>query len=292
MKHPAEYYIRYLLAASWSNDEQDVDVNSTNHTLLGYELPEVSEDAFNRIRVSFQPPDTFRFRSKKEASTIEFMKEEKIYSLWHPDKDVKRVLQDMLDHHQLMHITQVLLMGDVPAEIIAEKVSKRFRVDPSITSRMIDIYRHYYWRVSSLGYKGWEKLLRTDPHQDRYMASLYGGPQQALYRVGFNPKYDYKAAMRDTHRQISFRIKHLASKPDDKNIIDLLVKLSREERALFDKLYGEGGGLEEQIRELRRFMMETRNPDVKTLKELVDKLKGGSHSGDGEPPSAEPSEED
>lgn len=279
MCHPAEYYTRFLLAQTWGSEEEQLELEDLNLTLKDYGLPEMQETQWEYLRATFEAPDNFRFGSKRHTETSDFMEEQKIYSMWHPNAAMKRVLKELVGRPQVTHTIHILLMGDVPADVICEKVNPKYRIKPLLTPDMIDYYRHYFWRVASLTYAEWDRMLEHDVFADHHIASLLCGDQQALFRAGFNPKYDPKQALRDTHRQVSFRIQYLAYKQDDRYTIDLLIKLSREQRSLYDKLYGEGGGLDEQAQEIRRFMMKHEIPDVKSLEELVGDT--GSHSGDG-----------
>jgi len=279
MGHPSEYYVRFLLAESWGDEDKALEVEGLNEALKEYGLLEITDTEFERIRDDFTPPNGFRFAGKRHTPTANFMRDEKISSLWKPDKDMTRVLKELLGQNLVTDVIHILLMGDVPSKVVAELVSKRFRISPSLTPKMIDYYRHYYWRRDAYNYHQWEVALRHRNDADRYLAPLYGGDQQALFRAGFNPKYDYKRALRDSHRQVSFRIQYLASKPDDKHFIDLLVKLSREERALYERLWGEGGGLADQAKAVRTFLMKHKIPNVKKLDEFIG--EHGSISGDG-----------
>ena len=288
MRHPSEYYIRYLLAEAWGDEDNPIDLESINLTLKSYGLPRMTEPQFEFLRGNFGVPDSFRFNNKNHDASVEFMKKERLYSIWTATNgDMTRVLKEMLGV-SFQHTVHLLLMGDVPSNIIAKKVSRKFRLHASLTPGMIDHYRHYFWRVHNLSESEWAEFLGAERYFDQFMASLYGGDQQALFRAGFNPRYDYKQGLRDTHRQIVFRIQYLGFQPDDKRTISLLIKMSREQRALYNILYGEGGGFEEQIQEIRRFLMQHQKPAVKALQDLI--AEEGSYSGDGsaEDPEAKP----
>lgn len=281
MKHPSDYYVRYLLACSWGDEENPLSLDDVNLTLLSYGLPGMDENQFEYLRSTFLAPEDFHFNMRRHPATIEFMKREKIYTIWNPNQHMKRVLEEMLEDRRYQHAVHILLMGDLPSDVIAEKISKKFRLAESLTPDMIDLYRHYFWKVGNLTPLEWERFLQINSpeHVDEYLASLLCGEQQALFRAGFAPKYDYKSALRDTHRQISFRIQAFGFRQDDKATIDLLIKMSREQRSLYDILFGEGGGFEEQVKEIRRFMMEHNVTNIKGLEDLVGKK--GSYSGDG-----------
>lgn len=295
MRHPSAYYVKYLLVTMWDlvyeafhkpteagveKDPRDKILAEVNGALSSFGLPEIHLYALSDLVWGFGPPFEVHLDDPTDVNTVEFMQEEKLTTIWQPTEDMERTLLEVVGNRRISHTIHLLLMGDVPHDIIAEKVSIKFRLREPLSPGMIDCYAHYFWKASNMNEREWGEFLALDMHRDQLMASLLCGEQQALFRAGFNPKYDYKQASRDTHRQISFRIQFLGHLPDDKLTVSQLLKLSREQRALYDLLYGEGGSLEEQVKEIRRFMMEHKDPGVKPLEELVG--ENGSHSEDGE----------
>jgi hypothetical protein len=289
--HPTAHYIRFSLASAWDDAEHPVTATALNEELKGYGLMQVDQPTFDRIRLAFNPPENFRFSQKSHAETVKFMKGEKLFSMWQPDDQLKRMLNELLGQKMVVEKIHILLMGDIPYDVIAEKINKKFRINPGLTQEMIDYYRHYFWNVRAWDTREWEEHVGGMFHGDWLTASLLCGPQQALFRAGFTPKYDPKQALRDTHRQLSYRIQVLGFMSDTKNIIDLLCKLSREERALYDRLYGEGSGLLEQAKEVRRFMIEHRLPGVVPVEKFITE-HGGTYGSDAEPGEAEEPGED
>lgn len=279
MTHPSEYYVRFLLAECWGDPDHPLQFELLSETLRSYGLLEITEVGFSLIQKSFEPGDEFRFNNRKHKPTADFMRAERIHKMWRPDEHMTRVLDELLGVNLVTDIIHILLMGDVPAKVIAHLVNKRFRLNPAITAEMVELYHHYFWNVPTLNYAQWEDSLMYHPHKDAYLASLLCGDQQAMFRAGFNPRYDFKQALRDTHRQVTFRIQYLATKPDDKQTINNLIKLSREERALYQRMWSEGGGIKEEAKRVKEFLMEHKIPDVKRLDEFIEEQ--GSISDDG-----------
>lgn len=281
MLHPSAYYVKYLLVTMWElNQEPEMETAVINDTLRQFGLPDVLMPTVQRIGEGLLVPEDFLLDDPTHEPSAEFMRKEKLSTIWNPTDDMNRTLLEVVGNRRITYTIHLLLMGDVPHNIIAQKVSTKFRLRNALTAGMIDCYAHYFWKASCMSESEWASFLALHPQQDQLMASLLCGEQQALFRAGFSPKYDYKQASRDTHRQISFRIQHLGHLPDDKHTIGLLLRLSREQRSLYDLLYGEGGSLEEQMKEIRRFMMQHKNPGVSPLEDLVG--ENGSHSEDGE----------
>jgi hypothetical protein len=283
MAHPSEYYIKFLLAKSWGDEENQVTLESLNATLQIYDLPFLQEQYYDHLMLKFQPPTGFRFHSKKNEATREFMKDEGITTLWEPRKDDKRVMVDIVDgDNQLAkHTVQLLLMGDVPAEVIADKTNTKFHINPAFTARMVETYRHFFWNVNKATFGEWETHLEGHRFRDAYLACLHCGDQQALFRAGFRPKVDSRTALADAQRDVYFRLRNLFWKPDDKFIFDTLTRLSGRLSQLHELMKGEGAGAEDQLKKFKAVLMEHTKMDTKTVDDIVDRVRGGSISGDG-----------
>lgn len=290
MGHPAEHYTKFVMAGSWGRGEA-CDVNDLNRSLALLGLPSLTESQFNNLWAQFTPPEDFDFDDRSHEETAEFMESHKLLTIWQGDEELGRVIREIIvERPQLQFKVNLLLLGRLPSGVIADKLSDRFSMFPPMTERMIDLYKHYFWKVDHAGYAEWAETLKGSPYYDHYMASLYNGEQQAMWRAGFSPKVDVKKALKDAQRQIFFRLKALESQPDTKAVLDQVVKLTRELRYLYATLYAEGEGLPEKLRELRVFLMKHDIPDVRELEDLVDKSRGGGFSGDGAtlPESREP----
>ena len=278
--HPSGRYIKFLLAEAWKDEERPVLHQWVADVMTEWALPPLTEMMFEKIRSNFSPPEGFRFSNRRDEVSRDFMKSQKLSAMWEPDDDLNRVYQELLPSKSTTEVINILLMGDVPNEKIAELVSKKFRINPSLTTEMIEYYRHYFWYPQAWSTTEWIDHIATWSHSDGLIASLRCGAQQALFRAGLNPKYDPKLALRDAHRQISFRIQALAHCADTKLTVDLLAKLCHEERALSDRLFGEGSSLLEEAKEARRFMIEHKLADIKGIDEFT-REHGGSYSQDG-----------
>jgi hypothetical protein len=280
--HPSANFIKYALAQSWGDTAQAAQLPMCKE-LQRYGLLPVDTETFDAIRGSFAPPEDFKFPQRSHKDTVKFMRDERLLPMWIPDEDMKRVMTDLLQQHLVSEKVRILLMGDIPNAIIAELVSKKFRLVPVLTEKMIGYYRHFCWNPTAWSAAEWTKNVINVVNGDTLLAALNGGAQQALFRAGFNPKYDPKQALRDLHRQVTFRIQAIQAWPDSKATVDILTKLGREERALYERLYGEGSGVIEQAKEVRLWMMEHKIPNIMDLEKMI-KEHGGSYTGDGTEP--------
>lgn len=283
MSHPAEYFIKFTIAYWWGEDGDYSSHLNMEATLKAFDLPSVTEKEYDRIFNAFKPPDTFKPNNKTHPGTQKFMRDEKIFTMWCPGREDKRVISELTDGNKLVkHTLHLLLMGRIPYDVIAEKLNSKYRMNPKFTERMIATYAHYFWNVANCSHKDWESILEDHPGSDALMAALYCGDQQALYRAGFNPRVEGEKAMKEAYRQAYFRMEALRYAPDTKNSIDCFNKLSARLLNVHEVLYSQGTGLQDQLRQFRQLMMAHKDPDVIAVDKLISKVAGGSYSGDGE----------
>lgn len=282
MGHPSEYFIKFTLAANWGEDNLESSHVALSKSLTAFDLPPITEMQYDWILTHFRPPDGFKFHSKKHQATDEFMKSEKISTLWNPTKEDKRAMDELVDGNRLVKFgLHILLMGGIPHGVIAKKLNSKYRMNPHLTSRMIDTYAHYFWNVTNTSHQEWEYLLMGNASQSALIASLYCGDQQALYRAGFNPRLDGTRAMKEAYRQAYFRMEALRFHMDSKLTTDAYSKLTARLMGIHEVLYSQGSGLQDQLRQFRQIMMAHKDPDIKAVDKIINKLEGGSYSEDG-----------
>lgn len=286
MGHPAEHYVKYSLVSEWGTpreeEEKEEGILRLNQSLKVLGIPGLLERHYNHIWSQLRPPKDFAICDPHHEPTARFMEEHKLTAMWRGDHELKRAIEEVIvDRPQLQFRVNVLLLGKVPNKAIAEKLSDKFSMFPPMTERMIDLYKHYFWKVDYASFEEWDELLTGSAYHDHYMASLCNGESQAMWRAGFSPKVDVKKALKEAHKHVYFRLKALEAQPASKYVLDQSIKLARELRYLYTTLYAEGEGLPERLRELRVFLMKHDIPDVRELEQLVDPEKGGGYSGDG-----------
>jgi hypothetical protein len=106
---------------------------------------------------------------------------------------------------------------------------------------------------------------------------------------------DGSRALKESFRQAYFRLEYLRHLPDSKNVMAHYATLTSRIMALYELLYAQGGGLQEQLKQFRQIMMKHNDPDIPAIDKIIDKVAGGSYSGDGESgnsPGDQPKEEE
>jgi hypothetical protein len=279
MGHPSEFYVRFLLAKGWSNGTETFKTVSV--TLKNYGLLEISQEAFESIHDQFSPPPSFFFQNRKHPSTANFMREQKIYTMWAP-KAEERAAVELIRLPLVREAIQILLMGHVSPEDIATRVGGKFNQE--MTARAVQTYAHYFWNVDLCGFQEWAYHLHGNPMRDSYLSSLVGSPNQALYRAGFSPQINGKQALRETHRSLAMRIEATRRFPDTRDTALMLAALTKSFLDVHTALHGEGAGMEEMMKEFLKFKMERQKlvggatTNVVSIRKLA---AGGNFSGSG-----------
>lgn len=274
MTHPSEFYTRYLLAMSEDRAEENAD--SLNETLVALRLPKMESYTFDEIKANFRPPSGFDKRNRQHKPSIEFMKAQQIHSLWDPSDNV-RAMMELHFHPQVKETVQILLMAQaISAKEISLRVGRKHKY--SVHEETIEAFKHYFWNVTRCSTEDWIYLLRGQPLQDHYHAALTGSRAQALWRAGFNPEIDGHSALQEVHRALFMRIEATRFMPDTKATAQILTSLTKELLAVHSALFGDGGHVEKQLEELRKFNMQRTGEKPKPLLQLV---QGGTYSDDG-----------
>lgn len=265
--HPSTYYIKFLLARSHGTDEPE-DWDSVKDHLSQLGLPRLWEPAFDLANGVFAPPIPFRFNAKTHKSTVAFMRDEKIYTMWKKDKETKAALR-ILERPAMREVIQVLIMGGIEADIVRNRIIERFQ--ETLSAKSIDVYRHYFWNTDLTTMQEWTAILRGDPMSDHYIAARGGSQQQALFRAGFNPLIEPKAALREAFRSLAMRVEATRNLPDTKETNNMLCALTKEMTALYQVLKADGEGVGDVAKGLKKFKIALDETPAASILQLAGK---------------------
>jgi len=280
MGHPASYFIKYLLVEHWSDGEEDFDHSALCSTLFSYGLPTVSNDEYVFLQLALSPPENFSFANRKHKDSVEFMKAEGLYTLWAPNGDDKKVMSFLINQQRVRFQLDILLMGGVPSKHIVARLNKLFNFRERVSKEMVETYHHFFWNTDLPSLREWDYMLAGHPQKDALMASYYCGPDQAMYRVGGNPRItDPKKPLREANRQAYWVLQAMRFQPDTSENIKLRSRIANDLRALHDVIHGAGSDTDAQLKKFRQFLVEKVPSAVKDWDETVN--EDGSYSGDG-----------
>jgi hypothetical protein len=269
-----------MLAQNWG-ENGDITVDDLNKVLVSYDLPPYWSELFDDVMGTFYPPEGFDFENKKSPISRAFMEKEKILVLWEAKGDDDRVMEEIVEGPALLkHDIHMLLMGGIPPDVIADKLNGKHTLTRPINTRMVEVYTHYFWNKDRVPLTAWDKILCGYPRGDVFLTVLYCGPQQALYRCGMQPKVDVTRAIKEVHRQAYFRLEALRYSHDSHKTTQTFSALAAKVMASHEIMTAQGAGLQDQLKQFRQIMMKHNDPDIKQVDTLINKLEGGSYSGE------------
>lgn len=274
MAHPSARYIKYLIIRAKATKFAALLLN-VNRVLKSLDLLEVGEDEFTHMVESISVPAGIQFWAPEHERTIEFMKKSQVYEMWNPGKTEEETYS-LLKQSLIAETAKILLMGRLEPDEVASLLSMKhgYAVSPSC----IEIFRDYFWNVATTSYEEWNTLLTGKQLRGHLLACLYGSKDQARYRAGFNPKVEGKRSLKDLHRTLHFRLEATRFMQDSAHTAETVASLSRELVNVYQAIYGEGAGLEDVLREFKAFMLQNRDPEVVSIKELA---PNGNFTGSG-----------
>ncbi len=276
MGHPSQLYIKFLIAKDIAKGDQ-VEFSSVNLILSAFNLPQVSEDVFDRLLLEAQPLQSVRWSSPRHKYTQEWLSLLGVSELRFPSATLKKTLE-LQYKPQIKEVIEILTLGRLDVSEICLRVEKRFKY--SISEEVINQYAKYFWDIDNCSAAQWYALLAGMSCQDAYMAALQGTKDQALWRAGFNPQVDPRTALVETHLMVYMRLDALRNAPDTPETAALVAKYSRELVNLHSMCFGEGAQMSSTIKQLKNFVLEKRSTKAPDLR-LVS--SNGSYSDDGKP---------
>lgn len=169
---PCDYYLRYLV----THPDNYVDDQIRNLVKLQH-LDFMGMAHMSRIRKSCVPPTPFYPEDLSHAPSQRFLTRERIFSLYHPDKDAKIAIA-LLDHPRGKDLTeQMLFSGSEPLWV--SSILKRVQFDA--TPRSIELYRHFYFNTDLVDGTELRAIMGMRAHVDVQS----GDPDELNYRDAY-----------------------------------------------------------------------------------------------------------
>ena len=265
MRHPNEYWLKYMLVFSDTSLEQICD------TAALYEMPEIDPDYLVELRDQLERTKPSPFRRDSEAVT-RWSRRQRIMSLAKEDKYAAQA-RDLLGNNKVRPILEALLISDMPHEDIVGYVKELS--GQAISKRVIKMYAHYFWNRSLLTTEQWYTYLRFHP-QGRFLKSCYNrGDKYALWKLGHKVDLSQQEVIRALFNESSMRFFETAEMPNSKDTA-MTAKLWAENifRAT-EELNKTGDAVSQVIDGLRDIAIKLGARDVSSIQSL-DRIEEGS----------------
>jgi len=173
-RSPSEYYIRFLISQT---DADDFDPDEINQHLEGLCLDGLGYDYIRRLEEEMRErPDPYAPDNPHDAATRKYLRQHKIFDMWHPTPEVreaKLILMDMFLREKL----EPMLLSSVKPGTLARKLRRYTSI--ALTAKGVLTYGHYFWNRALLSQQQWMEYLEGRPYANPYRQSLTLSPDVA-----------------------------------------------------------------------------------------------------------------
>lgn len=275
MRHPAEYFLRFLIIRdSTTTDAQllrELDVR-------GFLEPQQNYLGFLRQEVlSDPPPQAFNPFNRQHRPSMQYLRDQQVYEMFHPTPGVQEAFSYLADPAKRMQVEQII-MSRLDVRSVAAKVNKRHGW--FLTEDGIAAYRHYFWNLKMLTFDQWGRYLyERSSLYDRYMALLQAPKELALFHLRIDQTIESKAMIKRAQDIAYFALEEVNQIPgvrqDKIKAIGILTKSITD---CHNALSTSDMALSGVLKEFERFRMEHPIPVTPTIHELA---PGGNFTGSG-----------
>lgn len=278
MRHPAEYYIKFLLVRHPGISDAELmkrlsdlgflSIEDKYYTFLKQQLP--------------TPPAGFNPNDWSHRPSMSYLRELGIYELFHPDEAVNGAWAILTAPDQRLVVEQILLSK------LADPVhlkSSLLRINKThswhLTDEAVTAYGKFFWNAKLLTFDDWGRFLygRTSLYE-RHMAFLQGAATDlVLFHLSVEQNVESKQMIQDAQKIAHFTLKEVALKPgtgaDKVKAIGVLSKTIVE---CHEALSTSDMALKDVLKQFERFRMEHHNAAPADIRQLAPK---GNYTGSG-----------
>ena len=207
MRSPSEYFLKYLAS------DPGLDMHGVAREAMeaGVEAP---LEYLSQLRHKLNFPLNYSPTDETHEPTKEFLKEERIWGLWHPDAKVTEAIELYETPAYRSTVCTSVLAGFTDRSIASLLLEMH---GFSVMEESVGEFRHYFWNMKLVTRDEMASLLVTRDKDDlksmikpTYLSALKGpknheaGAHLALYKMGMWPRELDKVRLLKTLRDQSY----------------------------------------------------------------------------------------
>ncbi len=273
MKHPAQFYLKYLLIQDPTRSDADLAKALEDG---GWLSPPIEYFAFLRGTIPARPLG-FDPANRMHRPSLQFLRDQQVFELFYPTPSVEDAWSYLADPELRMMVEQILL-ARLDLRLAAQKVNRQHSWH--LTEEGLVMYRHFFWNVRLLTFDEWGRYLYGRAAlYDRYMTLLQAGPKLAFFHLRLEQTLESKKMIVRAQEIAHFALEEVnlqpGVRPDKVKAIGVLGKVITD---CHTALSTSDMALSGVLKEFERFRMEHPElapPDIKLL------APGGNYTGSG-----------
>lgn len=242
MRHPAEYYIKYLITRfpQWTDAEVLKKLADWGFLSPDDKYLQFLRQDLPKVPANFDPLDV------TDRPSMRYLRELGIYSMFRSTPDVEEAWDILSNPDQRLAVEQVIL-ARLDLKVAAQRINKR--TGWFLSADGIAAFRHYFWNPQLLTFDEWGRhLYGRSALYERHMALLQGDQRLAFHHLRFEQAVESKLMIQRAQEISYFALEEVNLKPGTgpdkvkaisvltKAVVECHVALSTSDMALKDVL--------------------------------------------------------
>ena len=224
MRHPAEFFIKYLLIR---------DVHITDAQILksiqdwGFLAPEDNYLGFLRQELNASsPPQGFDPANRVHRPSMQYLRDMQVYELFYPTSATEEAWANLADVSRRQVVEQII-MARLDFKTAAKQVNMKYKWH--LTEDGLRLHRHFFWNISLLTFDQWGRYLydRSSMY-DRYMGLLQAPRELAYFHLRFDQAVESKDMIKRAQHIAYFNLEEVnlvpGVRPDKIKAVSVLTK--------------------------------------------------------------------
>lgn len=270
MRHPAEYWIRFLITRKHSLEEIQGMCELAD-------LGAVSTEYLRSLEIDIhaEMPKPFRPKIYNDRASQGFLRRFGIYTMWHPNSYVREA-ETLLGDGPVRALLETFILSPLRADQAIRKIEEK--TGRQIHPKSYEVFRHYYWNSTLLSGAEWGKYIRERKvaHKDWLRcASTARGPQGVqlvLWKTGVGALRHVDAGKIFTDiRNIAYmKIKETEFKPADSDHAKMTLNYARVAKMAQEEVTSSAEAMQDILKSFQAFKMKHSDQKIPSIQQLTD----------------------
>lgn len=270
MRHPAEYWIRFLLTRKHPLEEIQGMCELADLGAVKTEYLQTLD-----IEMKGDLPMPFRPKDLKHPASQSYLRRHGIYALWHPTR-YTREAEELLGDGPVRALLETFILSPLkPTQAIKKIAEKTGR---SISERGYALFKHYYWNNQLLSGAEWGRYIRDRrvAHRDWLKCAVTAkgpqGVQLILWRTGSGALRHIDAGKIFTDiRNISYmKIKETEFDPASAQHAKMLLNYARVAKMSQEEVTSSAEAMQDILKSFQAFKMRHSTNQPPSIQQLTE----------------------
>ena len=257
MRHPNEYWLKYLLASGVSPAKV---VKMAEMYLMP--LPSKKQlDALSKA-ISKTKPKPFRLSTPKTRAWI---RNNKLHAMFYAQPSAQGA-RSILSSTKLRTIVEYLILADVAAGEICgycEELAGERPAEESVVA-----YRHYFWNRDLLAAKEWEAYAEFLNNGKDLLGCYLRGEEYALWKLGYRVELPQQELVKAVLHEAAMRYFETGSLPNNRNTAVTAKLWSETLFRSLEEINKTGDAVKQAIDELKSISIKLGRRDISGVDDL------------------------